>query len=132
MPCRSSAGLPFGHLTCFYYSRWRPAASAPRRFAALRRLRRAVHEPRNQLPEMRDLGDRDRPIARWLAALAAARRDQCRAEAKLARLLQSRIALAHRPHLTREADLAEDDAFRRHRLLGQRRDQRRGDGEVGG
>src|SRR6266851_4493850 len=118
--------------TCSYYSRWHPVASAPRRLAALRRLRRAVHEPRDQLPEMHDLGHRDRPFARWLAALAAARRDQRRAEAELARLLQTRITLAHRPHLAGETDLAEDDAFRRHWLLGQRRDQRGGDGEVGG
>src|SRR5438270_4348708 len=53
--------------------------------------RRALHEARDEVPEMRDLGHRDAALARRLAALAAARRDEGAGEAELARLLEPRV-----------------------------------------
>jgi hypothetical protein len=40
--------------------------------------------------------------------------------------------MRHRPQPAGQADLAEDDRVGRHRHLGQRGDEGRGDGEVGG
>src|SRR5258708_31187898 len=106
---------------------------APRRLAPLQPLGcGAIHEAGDEVPEMRDLGYRDAAVARHLAALAAARRDERAGEAELAGFLEPRVALAHRADLAGEADLAAHDAFRRHRLLREPPGQRRGDGEGGG
>ena len=53
------------------------------------------------------------------------------AEAKLGRFTKSRLALADRPDLAAEADLAEHRHVRRDGLVGQRRHNGRRDGQVG-
>src|SRR5260221_1048170 len=65
---------------------------APRRLAPLQSLGcGALHEAGDEVPEMRDLGHRDAAVARHLAALATARRDERPAEDELPRLPQPRV-----------------------------------------
>src|SRR4051812_19074914 len=62
--------------------------SEPRCLSSFRPLRRrALHEARHEIAQMSDLGHCDAALARRLAALAAARRDERAGEAELARLL---------------------------------------------
>src|SRR5260221_10667113 len=89
---------------------------APRRLAPLQPLGcGALHEAGDEVPEMRDLRHRDAAVARHLATLAAARRDERAGEAELTGFLQTRVALGHPAHPPPQADFAKDDAFRRHR-----------------
>ena len=87
---------------------------------------------REALDELAEMADRRRRDAvGGAAALAAPHRQPGLREAELGGFLEPRVAVRDGPHPAAQPDLAEDDRVGRHRCFGQRRDQRRGDREVG-